>query len=118
MPHLGVELHDGRLERVHVRDLDVDCVCAAGIWGIWGAWEGAFKMCEIAGVDRGCEDARVVLVLLDVAELLEDAALACARHCEMCCAGTVAAAVGDNVRKAEGNEEGLRTAWVGECVGE
>lgn len=92
MPHFRIELHDWRLEGVHVGDLDVDCVSSAGVGGIWRAWEGALEMCEVASIDRRCEDTRVVLVLLYIAELLEDATLACARHCEdvlwfCCCCG-------------------------------
>lgn len=52
MPDLGVELDDGRLERVHVRDDDIDLVLASSVGGVGRSGEGSFNVREVGWVDR------------------------------------------------------------------
>ena len=80
VPYLGVELDDGRLERVAVWDLDIDRVLAASVGGVGGRGEGALQVQQIVLLNRLGEDARVVLVAPDVVQLLEDSPLLWARH--------------------------------------
>ena len=101
VPYLGVELHDGGLEGVHVRDLNVDGVGASRVGSIWRGGKGAFEVHQVALVDGGGIDARVVLVLVDVVELFGDPPLPRTRHLAMGCDASEA-------RRGEG--------WGGEAI--
>lgn len=80
MPDFGVELHDGRLEGVHVGDSNIDLEVTASVRGVGRAGEGALKVGEVGIVDGLGEDAGVVFIALDVGELLGNTALSCRRH--------------------------------------
>lgn len=87
MPDLCSELHDGRLERIVVRDLDVDVVGGTMVGSIGRATKDAFEVCQViesvgAGlglVQRLERDARVG-ILLNVLNLLDQAAVSVRRH--------------------------------------
>ena len=81
VPHPGVEPDDGRLERVHVRDLDVDLVPAAGVGGVGRCGKRALEVHQVGGVDGLGVDAAIGPVIVDVGQLLGDAPLACGGHC-------------------------------------
>lgn len=83
MPDLGVELHYGGFERVHVGDLDIDLEGSAGIRGVGRARECALEVGEVRAVDGLGEDAGVVLVALDVGQLLGNTALSRGSHFEL-----------------------------------
>lgn len=83
MPHLRVKLHVRRLERVHIRDLNVDDICSSSVRGIWRPWNSALEVCEIAGVDGRGTDSRVVFVRMNVGQLLDDPAFSGGGHVEV-----------------------------------
>ena len=74
VPDLGLEPHDRRPERVLARDLDVDVECAALVWCVWRAVELAAQMCEVVAISCGLDDDLGMLVVLNVGDLLCDAA--------------------------------------------
>lgn len=80
VPDFRFELHYGRLEGVHVWNLDVDLVGAASIWCTRGSRKSPLQVEEVGLAERRGKDARIVLVLLNVIQLLEDTALFGARH--------------------------------------
>ena len=53
MPYLRQKFHDRRLERILVRDADVDFESAALIWGPWWAFERTLQLSDAVtdGVD-------------------------------------------------------------------
>lgn len=57
MPDLGVKLHDGRLERVHVWDDNIDLEGSPGIGRVGRPWKGALEVRQVGGVDRVREHA-------------------------------------------------------------
>lgn len=82
VPHLCVKLHEGRLEGVHIRDLNVNSVNPTGVWGVWWPWESALKVCEVAGVDGGGRDSRVIFVCVHIGQLLGNTAFSGGGHVE------------------------------------
>lgn len=80
VPDLGVELHDGRLEGVHVWDNDVDLESSPRIGRVGRTSKATLEVNQVGGVDGLCENARLVLVIVNVGELLRDPALAGGSH--------------------------------------
>lgn len=80
MPDLGDELDGGRLEGVAVGNLNVDFVQAAGVWCIGRCGKGALQMQQVGLVERLSKYSRVVPVIANVTQLLEDASLLGAGH--------------------------------------
>ena len=87
MPNLCGELHDGWLEGIVVRDLNVDIIRSTMVGSIGRATEDALEMCQvIEGIRAGLglvqrleRDARV-RVFLNVLDLLDQAAVSVCRH--------------------------------------
>lgn len=73
MPDLGVELHHRRTEGILARNLDVDKVGGALVWGIGWPRELAAQMCEIIAVSCGLDNDFGVLVVFDIGNLLGNA---------------------------------------------
>lgn len=80
MPHGGHELHLGGLEGVVLGDGDVDLKGAALVRRVGGPGEAADEGAEVSLVGGPCEDAGRGAVGLQLLELLDDAAVAVARH--------------------------------------
>lgn len=72
MPDLGLKLHDGRPERVLVRDLHIDHVGSALVWGIRRTGEGGRQVGNIVVSPGLGVDARLS-VFGNIAQLLSDA---------------------------------------------
>lgn len=79
MPDFCFKLHHRRLEWILTVELNPDKVFATRIRRVSGAIEPALEVSERL-LDGGGVDARVVLVLRQVLQLLDDAAVPTARH--------------------------------------
>lgn len=100
VPDLGIEAHRRGLEGIHVRNDNVDLELATSIRSVGRADKGALEVCQVRRVDRAGIDAGVVLVIVDVCQLLGDAALASGGH--------PAATCGEEA----GKEDKLGEAWM------
>ncbi|KAK5632793.1 hypothetical protein RRF57_008507 [Xylaria bambusicola] len=75
MPDLGVELHNGRTERVLEWNLDVDNVLAALVGSARGSEYAGLEMCQVAAaVDRLGRDIGAGGIGSHVAQLFGDTA--------------------------------------------
>ncbi len=138
MPDFGVELHGGRLERVHLRDHDVDLECAPGVRGVRRPWKGALEVRQVGVVDGGCDHPRGVLVVMKVGQLLGNPALAGGGHGRRCprasvgprsglqvsarCGRGCGSRGGDSSKQVggaggRGGASGSKYAWRGKCDG-
>lgn len=82
MPHLGLEAHNRRAERVLAWDLDVDVEGAALVRRVWRPLKLPSQMCDVIAVACGLDYDLGVLVILDVGNLLGDPPSSVGRgHC-------------------------------------
>lgn len=81
MPDFCFKLHPRRLEGILVVENNLNYVFATLIRRVSGAKEPALESCERRLLDGSGVDAGVVLVLCQVLQLLDDAAIPAIGHC-------------------------------------
>ena len=84
MPDLGLETHLRGLEGVVIRDDDVHVELSTSVGAVRRTGESALEVEEVRLADGLGEDARVVLVRLDVGQLLDDPPFPGSRHGDVC----------------------------------